>query len=687
MDPMAILTRLVGGTPQYIYTKAGSNWFCAGMTITALGCVTLTAVLLFEVDANANGGIMATLLGDGILQMEPDAPADFCLFYVEVLIKVEVNFTKGYLAADAALAPASHVYVPEAHLTGAGSLYMWFPPSSHAGDWVVSIGGYHRSYSKPSHYPNPARLGLNFTVGDDIQIVGTGYAAITPKCAMAGGTLHMSLSVGPVDAHCDVALDVFVNFKPFYFVAQMSISVGVGCEIDILFIHFYISVSIGADLTIWGPHAFGGTAHVDFWFFGFDISFGDGLAGRDPIHLIEFNKLLKQPGPNSTPPPTDTITADNPYMAQHVYSLEAGLFPLVPRDKSALSSKTVELESELNIQTSSVENLAATRPNTTPFPNTGAGKEWLVHAGSLQFRIDCNFAMSSAVIVINEKDRTKDVAVTSPDPKLPAPIFAFPVQNSKNNPILSKLELRIYSMEGVGSGGSVRTVTRETNPTESKPSPADDSPGELMKDFHAEFVVKHGPKALWSLYDPSEDPTRNPFASNLQNGRDPTTELCLGVRITPPNPILSRSSVIAFDATAAMLGPEFSPFLAAPPQQTSFLCKPFQEASRSSDLWSAFGEEWSGKTDGTTPDGVKKSDIRGDGNDGLSPVGMMGMVAQTLNWTQRPPLQKLGNQNVKSADGRYEWFLKSDPPLILATQELVNYYFVLPMETDGAVSI
>jgi hypothetical protein len=63
----------------------------------------------------------------------------------------------------------SHVYVPSAHLTGMGAFYSWFAPNSHAGDWVVTIGGYHSAYNPPSHYPqNVSRLGLNFVVGDNV---------------------------------------------------------------------------------------------------------------------------------------------------------------------------------------------------------------------------------------------------------------------------------------------------------------------------------------------------------------------------------------------------------------------------------------------------------------------------------------------------------------------------------------
>lgn len=184
------------------------------MTIACFDCIKLTAVMMFEIDTNKDGVIIA-LLADGIFQMEPDSPdPDLTLFYVELLIKVEINFVEGYIAADAALAPTSHVYVPQARLTGSGSFYTWFAPNSNAGDWVISIGGYHRAFSVPAHYPKPMRLGLSFIIGDMIHVVGEAYAAVTPKCAMAGGHLHMSLDVGPVSAYCDIALDVFINFKP-----------------------------------------------------------------------------------------------------------------------------------------------------------------------------------------------------------------------------------------------------------------------------------------------------------------------------------------------------------------------------------------------------------------------------------------------------------------------------------------
>jgi hypothetical protein len=129
----------------------------------------------------------------------------------------------------------------------------------HAGDWVFSVGGYHPLFKPPPYYPVPQRLGISFVIGDNIQMLGQSYFAITPKAAMAGALIHVSLSVGPVSAYLDASFDALINFHPFHYIVEFSVSVGVECSIDIWFIHIHISAHIGADLQIRGPE-FGGIA-------------------------------------------------------------------------------------------------------------------------------------------------------------------------------------------------------------------------------------------------------------------------------------------------------------------------------------------------------------------------------------------------------------------------------------------
>jgi len=52
----------------------------------------MTAIAMFEVDTSSTGGISMTMMADAVFQMEPDVDPKFCLVYVELLIKVEVNF-------------------------------------------------------------------------------------------------------------------------------------------------------------------------------------------------------------------------------------------------------------------------------------------------------------------------------------------------------------------------------------------------------------------------------------------------------------------------------------------------------------------------------------------------------------------------------------------------------------------
>lgn len=127
-DPMAVLKALLEPSDlvpvPFVYSKEGMGWFCMGMTITAFDCLTLTTVALLEVDTDpAHRGVIVTLFADGIFQMEPVVKPELTLFYVEIIISVEMNFIEGYIAANAALAPQSHVYVPQAHLSGGASFY------------------------------------------------------------------------------------------------------------------------------------------------------------------------------------------------------------------------------------------------------------------------------------------------------------------------------------------------------------------------------------------------------------------------------------------------------------------------------------------------------------------------------------------------------------------------------------
>ena len=123
---------------------------------------------------------------------------------------------------------------------------------------------------------------------------------------MAGGSLHLSLSVGPSSSTSSSTSNPSTSSQRFlYQSVYNAIS-------TFLFIHKHLSVSVEADMQVWGPDSFGGLAQVDFWFYSFKIGFGDSTKSIPGISLQEFYEMVRTPGLASTPPTTDATATTNP---------------------------------------------------------------------------------------------------------------------------------------------------------------------------------------------------------------------------------------------------------------------------------------------------------------------------------------------------------------------------------------
>ena len=260
--------------------------------------------------------------------MPPNAKDDYLrLVYIEILASAEFNFADDCFKLQGALSPASFVYSPFARLHGNMALWTFFGRSQHAGDWVFTLGGYHRKFKVPAHYPPAAsmeRLGTTFSIGI-VRISGGVYFAITPKAVMAGAAIHCELDIGPVFAYLDAAFDAMVQFHPLHYWVSVHVEVGVECDIPLLFFTIHIKIHIGAQLEIEGPE-FCGTAYVDFWFFSFSIPFGERPRAPDPIDLATFYDLCIKAGP---PDVSDNrVEPEDDLVVQLKMSLEDGLSPM-----------------------------------------------------------------------------------------------------------------------------------------------------------------------------------------------------------------------------------------------------------------------------------------------------------------------------------------------------------------------
>ncbi|MBT2481056.1 DUF6603 domain-containing protein [Streptomyces sp. ISL-94] len=172
-------------------------------------------------------------------------------------------------------------------------MYAW-TGGAKAGDFVVSLGGYHPAYNAPVHYPRPQRLGFVWSPASDITVRAEAYAAVTPAALMFGGRLAAVYDKGILSAWFTAHLDVLVQWKPFSMDVSLGISIGVAATVKVAFIKVRISVEVGVDLHLWLP-PFGGRATVKLWFISFSFGFGSSRDHSPSVDWPEFRTQIPAP--------------------------------------------------------------------------------------------------------------------------------------------------------------------------------------------------------------------------------------------------------------------------------------------------------------------------------------------------------------------------------------------------------
>jgi hypothetical protein len=271
---------------EYVAVAQGENWIAAGVQFTSFELVKSNVVLAVI----PTGDFQIALLGVSRIKLGQEGPQ---FAYAELGLRVVVQPSAGFFGASAVLSPNSYVLVPECHLTGGFAFYLWYG-GEHAGDFVVTLGGYHPAFQKPAHYPDVPRLGFSWQVSPNLTIQGGAYFALTPSCAMGGGSLDVEFHSGDLHAWFRAQADFLFIWKPFYFTGSVGVSIGASYKLDLLFTSVTLSVELGAELELWGPPT-GGQVHVSWYILSFTIPFG---ADRQPppgyLDWSTFSTLLPQ---------------------------------------------------------------------------------------------------------------------------------------------------------------------------------------------------------------------------------------------------------------------------------------------------------------------------------------------------------------------------------------------------------
>jgi len=202
-------------------------------------------------------------------------------------------------------------------LTGGFAFFVWFGSNPHAGDFVITLGGYNPGFIPPSHYPKVPVVGFHWSVDSTVSISGGTYFAVTPSALMVGGDRNVTYHTGNLKAWFDAHADFIVQWRPFWFDGTIGVTVGASYKLDVLFIHT-VSVELGCNLELWGPPT-GGAVHVDWYVISFTIHIGASKNSAKPPALTQWSQFQAML-PNSD-------TADSPNATVLTLSPASGITP------------------------------------------------------------------------------------------------------------------------------------------------------------------------------------------------------------------------------------------------------------------------------------------------------------------------------------------------------------------------
>lgn len=193
--------------------------------------------------------------------------------YVELAFSVQFAPARGIFMARGLLTANSYVLFPGLKLTGGFAVAFWFS-GDHAGDFVVSMGGYHPRYKVPPHFPNNIpRIGIYGKLDKYVTLTGELYFALTPQAIMAGLLVSVVYTDDWLYASISLRADFIVLWKPFYYEADIVVDVYVKFTIGKGILSKDFSFSLSAGIMVWGPE-FSGKAFLDAGIKTFRISFG-----------------------------------------------------------------------------------------------------------------------------------------------------------------------------------------------------------------------------------------------------------------------------------------------------------------------------------------------------------------------------------------------------------------------------
>ena len=267
-----VVEQELGKLDHYISPTLGAGFVAVGVKFSSFKLLESFALLTVELGDRFE----VDLLGLSDLSVPPEVEDGISpLANMELLLEASLIPAEGFLGVQAQLARSSYILSKDCRLTGGFAFDLWFA-GEHAGDFVVTLGGYHPKFQVPSYYPKVPRLGFDWRIDDHAFIKGGCYFALCAHALMAGGALEAGYNNGHVHASFRAGADFLICWKPYHYEIDAYIDISASCGI-------LGPVDVGADLDIWGPD-FGGKARIKILFIHVTVHFGD-QGSTDPLAI------------------------------------------------------------------------------------------------------------------------------------------------------------------------------------------------------------------------------------------------------------------------------------------------------------------------------------------------------------------------------------------------------------------
>ena len=279
------LTEKLQQLENYLPPSMGDICVAVGIKFTSFKLIDSFALLVvqfgrrFEID----------LLGLSTLTAPPPEVGKAVTPLAEAQLALKASFVpdEGLLGVRAQLTSNSYLFSRNCHLSGGLAFYAWFEPHAQAGDFVMTLGGYHPKFIAPDHYPKVPRLALNWQIIPELQIKADAYFALTSSSIMAGAHLEATWQSGGLRAWIIAGADFILAWKPYHYDVAVYVGVGVAFTFE-LFGTRTVTASLGADLHLWGPE-FSGAVTINWSIISFTISFGhDASQELEPVDWHAF---------------------------------------------------------------------------------------------------------------------------------------------------------------------------------------------------------------------------------------------------------------------------------------------------------------------------------------------------------------------------------------------------------------